>query len=143
MTALLAYYTRRVVRPITDPTTSVKAVADKYGLTPVHYSDPTPGERPAFEQMLADINAGKVAAVVTPSVEELSRNGAQIERFINAIESNIPNPIVVFQDQPDFDLTTPRGRLIFRMLLTVAELDAQYGSGDEYIEEYGDEDGAE
>ena len=74
--------------------------------------------RPAYNQMLADIAAGHIDAIVAWHPDRLYRRLADLEGLIAAIESR--NVILRTVRAGELDLSTPTGRMLARILGSVA-----------------------
>lgn len=78
--------------------------------------------RPAYERLLADIEAGAVGAVVVWDVDRLTRRPAELEAFILLAERHGTRLASV---GGDIDLATPQGQLTARIKGAVARHEAQ------------------
>ena len=76
--------------------------------------------RPGFEQLLVDIESGYVDGLVSWHLDRLLRRVVDLERVLDAIESQRQVIPVVFIQAGEIDLTTPSGRLLARILAAVA-----------------------
>lgn len=76
--------------------------------------------RPGFEELLADIEAGYVDGLVAWHLDRVLRRVVDLERVLDAIESQRSPVPVVFLQAGEIDLTTPSGRLLARILAAVA-----------------------
>ncbi|WP_370037784.1 recombinase family protein, partial [Nocardioides sp.] len=76
--------------------------------------------RPGFEQLLVDVQAGYVDGLVAWHLDRLLRRVVDLERVLDAIESQRSPVQVVFLQAGEIDLTTPAGRLLARILAAVA-----------------------
>jgi DNA invertase Pin-like site-specific DNA recombinase len=85
-------------------------------------SDPK-RKRPGFEQLLADVKAGKINRIVCRDDDRLVRRPIELERIIDVLEPrNVP---VYFTHASELDLTTPDGRLRARIMGTVARYEVE------------------
>lgn len=76
--------------------------------------------RPGFEQLLVDIQAGYVDGLVAWHLDRVLRRVVDLERVLDAIESQRSAIPVLFLQAGEIDLTTPSGRLLARILAAVA-----------------------
>ncbi len=74
--------------------------------------------RPAFARMLAEIEAGRVGAVVAWHTDRLYRKLADLEQIIPVFESH--KVVVRTCRSGELDLATPTGRMLARILGSVA-----------------------
>lgn len=72
--------------------------------------------RPAYEDMIADIKAGKIDAVVVRTAERLYRHPRELEDLIDLADNRGLELATV---AGKYDLGTPEGRLLARMLGSV------------------------
>ena len=79
--------------------------------------------RPAYGRMLADVEAGKVGAVVAWHNDRLHRSPKELEAFIDLVERTGAALAVVTGG--DYDLTTPDGRLAARIVGAVARKESE------------------
>lgn len=79
------------------------------------------GNRPGYQELLRLIAAGKVDAVVVLRIDRLLRKLTELETFI---ELGIPVATV----EGDIDLSTPSGRLVGRLLASVARAEVEVKS---------------
>lgn len=77
--------------------------------------------RPEYAQMLADIEAGKVGAVVVYDLDRLTRRPAELEAFIDLTEAH---RVALANVSGDVDLTTANGKMIARIKGAVARQEA-------------------
>src|SRR6476660_3881046 len=78
--------------------------------------------RPQFERMLADLEAGRIKAVVVGDADRLVREPIEAERFIEiADERGIPLASV----NGEYDLATDNGRLFFRVKVAFAKAEME------------------
>ncbi len=78
--------------------------------------------RPAYEAMLAAVEAGDVAAVVVWDVDRLTRRPAELEAFIELAERH---RLQLASVGGEIDLSTPQGQLTARIKGSVARHEAQ------------------
>jgi DNA invertase Pin-like site-specific DNA recombinase len=79
--------------------------------------------RPAYERMLAAVESGTVAAIVTWHNDRLHRSPTELEAFIDLVERSGVRLAVVTGG--DYDLTTPDGRLSARIVGAVARKESE------------------
>jgi site-specific DNA recombinase len=77
-------------------------------------------ERPALKRLLADIDAGKIDAVVVYKVDRLSRSLLDFARMLEAFERRQVSFVSVTQQ---FNTATSMGRLILNVLLSFAQFE--------------------
>jgi site-specific DNA recombinase len=91
-----------------------------------HYDDGGFGggslERPALQQLLADMDAGKVDCVVVYKVDRLSRSLLDFARLIDRFEQHSVSFVSVTQE---FNTTTSLGRLTLNILLSFAQFERE------------------
>ncbi|MBM0127342.1 recombinase family protein [Pimelobacter simplex] len=76
--------------------------------------------RPSFEQLLLDVEAGYVDGILAWHLDRVLRRVVDLERVLDAIESQKSAVPVVFLQAGEIDLMTPSGRLLARILAAVA-----------------------
>jgi DNA invertase Pin-like site-specific DNA recombinase len=82
--------------------------------------------RPSYERMLADIEAGRITAVIAWHPDRLHRRSLELERYINACESRgVENQTVT---AGIWDLSTASGRMVARTLGTAASFESEHKS---------------
>lgn len=113
-----------VARQLTD----CRAVADERGWDSVEYSDNDMSafhakRRPAFDRMLADLSTGKIQAVVAYHPDRLYRRLTDLEQFIEVVER--AGAVVVTVKAGDLDLSTASGRMVARILGSVARHESE------------------
>jgi site-specific DNA recombinase len=79
--------------------------------------------RPAYKRLLADIEGGRVGAVVAWHNDRLHRSPAELEGFIALIEAK--GTTVAMVEGGDYDLTTADGRLSARIVGAVARKESE------------------
>jgi site-specific DNA recombinase len=82
--------------------------------------------RPAYQRLLADIEAGNVEAVVAWHPDRLHRSPVELEAFIDLVERSGVGVETVQAGR--VDLATPSGRMNARMLGTVARYESEHKS---------------
>lgn len=81
--------------------------------------------RVQFERLLADIASGDVDGLVSVHLDRVLRRVVDLERILNALDSQ-PTPVQVsFVNAGDLDLTTASGRLLARILASVASAESE------------------
>jgi site-specific DNA recombinase len=79
-------------------------------------------ERPALKRLLADVEAGKVDAIVTYKVDRLSRSLLDFARMMQAFEQHQVSFVSVTQQ---FNTATSMGRLVLNVLLSFAQFERE------------------
>ena len=79
-------------------------------------------ERPALQQLLADIQAGKVDLVVVYKVDRLTRSLADFAKIVDVFDAHNASFVSVTQQ---FNTTTSMGRLTLNMLLSFAQFERE------------------
>ena len=101
-------------------------LCEERGWTPVEYTDndisATSGKRPAYEQMLADIRAGGIDAVVAWDLDRLHRRPIELEHFIDLADEK---HLALATVGGDADLSTDSGRLFARIKGAVARAEVE------------------
>jgi DNA invertase Pin-like site-specific DNA recombinase len=82
-------------------------------------------DRPAFNRLLEDIRAGRVAAVTATKLDRLGRSAKSILSFFTEAETHDVRVVVLDQQ---IDTSTPVGRMIRTVLAAMAELEADLGA---------------
>src|SRR5260370_37136261 len=83
-------------------------------------------ERPALQQLLADIRTGKIDAVVTYKVDRLTRSLADFAKIVEIFDQKSVSFVSVTQQ---FNTTTSMGRLTLNVLLSFAQFERE-GTGE-------------
>ena len=78
--------------------------------------------RPAFDRLLADVEAGRVDRVVAFKVDRLARNVADFIGFVDRVEDV---GATVSLSSQDFDTSTASGRLLRTILASFAEFESE------------------
>src|SRR5439155_23548613 len=78
--------------------------------------------RPALQQLLVDIQAGKVDAVVTYKVDRLTRSLADFAKIVEIFDAKAVSFVSVTQQ---FNTTTSMGRLTLNVLLSFAQFERE------------------
>jgi len=80
--------------------------------------------RPAYKRMLADLQAGKAAAVLAWHTDRLHRSPTELEEYISVCD---PRGIVTQTVKAGpLDLSTPSGRMVARQLGAVARFESEH-----------------
>ena len=82
--------------------------------------------RPAYERMLSDIEHGDVQLLVAWHPDRLHRSPSELERFIIIVEA--ANVSIETCRAGTFDLTTPTGRMVARIVGDVARHESEHKS---------------
>lgn len=80
-------------------------------------------KRPAYEQLLADIKNGDIDRVVAWHPDRLHRNNRELEDFIDILDA-AQCPVHTVTAGP-YDLATPEGRLVARIVGSVARKESE------------------
>src|SRR3979490_133980 len=78
-------------------------------------------DRPALQQLFADIQAGKIDAVVTYKVDRLTRSLADFAKIVEIFDAKGVSFVSCTQQ---FNTTSSMGRLTLNVLLSFAKFDA-------------------
>lgn len=81
--------------------------------------------RPALQQLLADVAAGKVDVIVVHKVDRLTRSLADFARIVEALDKANASFVSVTQA---FNTTTSMGRLTLNVLLSFAQFEREVTS---------------
>src|SRR5438552_6033175 len=79
-------------------------------------------DRPALQQLLVDIQAGKIDAVVTYKVDRLTRSLADFAKIVEIFDARSVSFVSVTQQ---FNTTTSMGRLTLNVLLSFAQFERE------------------
>ena len=79
-------------------------------------------ERPALQQLLADIRAGRVDLVVVYKVDRLTRSLADFAKIVDVLDAHGASFVSVTQS---FNTTTSMGRLTLNVLLSFAQFERE------------------
>ena len=79
-------------------------------------------DRPALQQLLADIRAGKIDAVVTYKVDRLTRSLADFAKIVEVFDGKGVSFVSVTQQ---FNTTSSMGRLTLNVLLSFAQFERE------------------
>ena len=78
--------------------------------------------RPAYKQLTELMRTGQVDVVIILRVDRLLRLNDELEELIQLVEQH---PVTVITAEGEVDLSTPQGRLIARILVSVARNEAE------------------
>src|SRR5579884_1282669 len=79
-------------------------------------------ERPALQRLMADIEAGKIDAVVVYKVDRLSRSLLDFARMMETFEQHCVSFVSITQQ---FNSATSMGRLVLNVLLSFAQFERE------------------
>ncbi|MGY4868385.1 recombinase family protein [Mycolicibacterium elephantis] len=80
--------------------------------------------RPQYKQMVADIEAGRIDAVIAWHTDRLHRSTKELDRYIDVCQPRgVPTETV--QSGP-LDLSTPDGRMVARVLGAIARKESEH-----------------
>src|SRR5213075_948847 len=79
-------------------------------------------DRPALQQLLADIRDGKVNVIVVSKVDRLTRSLADFAKLVELFDSHGVSFVSVTQQ---FNTTTSMGRLTLNALLSFAQFERE------------------
>src|SRR6266436_6248034 len=93
---------------------------------PEHYDDGgfsgATMDRPALQQLLADITAGRVDTVVVYKIDRLTRSLADFAKIVEILDAKGASFVSVTQQ---FNTTTSMGRLTLNVLLSFAQFERE------------------
>lgn len=96
---------------------------------PQHYDDPAYSggnlDRPALQQMLKDIDAGRIDVIVVYKIDRLTRSLADFAKLVEAFDAKAISFVAVTQQ---FNTTTSMGRLTLNVLLSFAQFERELSS---------------
>jgi site-specific DNA recombinase len=96
---------------------------------PQHYDDPAYSggnlERPALQQLLKDIDAGRIDVIVVYKIDRLTRSLADFAKLVEAFDAKAISFVAVTQQ---FNTTTSMGRLTLNVLLSFAQFERELSS---------------
>jgi site-specific DNA recombinase len=94
-----------------------------------HYDDPAYSggslERPALQQLLTNIDAGRVNVVVVYKIDRLTRSLADFAKLVEIFDKKNVSFVAVTQQ---FNTTTSMGRLTLNVLLSFAQFERELSS---------------
>lgn len=79
-------------------------------------------ERPAFRQLLSDINAGKIDVVIVYKVDRLTRSLSDFAKIVDIFDKHSVSFVSVTQQ---FNTTSSMGRLTLNILLSFAQFERE------------------
>src|SRR5205085_621794 len=78
-------------------------------------------KRPGLKQLVADVHAGKIDAIVIPSLDRLGR---RLVIVVNLIEELcFYNEVALVSCKESFDTSTPQGTFVMHMFVAMAQLE--------------------
>jgi DNA invertase Pin-like site-specific DNA recombinase len=96
---------------------------------PQHYDDPAYSggnlARPALQQLLKDIDAGRIDVIVVYKIDRLTRSLADFAKLVEAFDAKSISFVAVTQQ---FNTTTSMGRLTLNVLLSFAQFERELSS---------------
>ena len=94
-----------------------------------HYDDPAFSggnlDRPALQELLGDIDAGRVDVIVVYKIDRLTRSLADFAKLVEAFDAKSISFVAVTQQ---FNTTTSMGRLTLNVLLSFAQFERELSS---------------
>ena len=94
-----------------------------------HYDDPAYSggnlDRPALQQLLKDIDAGRIDVIVVYKIDRLTRSLADFAKLVEAFDAKSISFVAVTQQ---FNTTTSMGRLTLNVLLSFAQFERDLSS---------------
>src|SRR2546430_2089516 len=79
-------------------------------------------DRPALQQLLADLTAGRVDTIVVYKIDRLTRSLADFAKIVEILDAKGASFVSVTQQ---FNTTTSMGRLILNILLSFAQFERE------------------
>lgn len=79
--------------------------------------------RPAFDRMLADVDAGRIGAVIVWHVDRLTRQPKELEHVIDVADAT---GLQLATFTGEIDLATPTGRLMARIVGSTARYESEH-----------------
>src|SRR3977135_2099683 len=96
---------------------------------PQHYDDPAYSggnlDRPALQQLLKDVDAGRVDVIVVYKIDRLTRSLADFAKLVALFDPKSISFVAVTQQ---FNTTTSMGRLTLNVLLSFAQFERELSS---------------
>jgi len=80
-------------------------------------------KRPAFRQLLADVESGEIGAVVAWSLDRLARNARDRLALVEACQRH--GVVIALVQGSDMDPTTASGRMVIGVLGEVAQMEIE------------------
>src|ERR1700694_442170 len=94
-----------------------------------HYDDPAYSggnlDRPALQQLLKDIDAGRIDVIVVYKIDRLTRSLADFAKLVEAFDAKSISFVAVTQQ---FNTTTSMGRLTMNVLLSFSQFERELSS---------------
>ncbi len=94
-----------------------------------HYDDPAYSggnlDRPALQQLLKDVDAGRIDVIVVYKIDRLTRSLADFAKLVEAFDAKSISFVAVTQQ---FNTTTSMGRLTLNVLLSFAQFERELSS---------------
>src|SRR6202048_3604975 len=94
-----------------------------------HYDDPAYSggnlDRPALQQLLKDIDAGRIDVIVVYKIDRLTRSLPDFAKLVEAFDAKSISFVAVTQQ---FNTTTSMGRLTLNVLLSFAQFERELSS---------------
>lgn len=81
--------------------------------------------RPGYKRLLAGLRSGEFTAVIAWHADRLHRRTAELEQFLDLIESTGAKVATV--QGGDLDLSSPDGRMTAKLLATIAQREIEHG----------------
>jgi DNA invertase Pin-like site-specific DNA recombinase len=81
--------------------------------------------RPAYQRLLADMDAGRITAVIAWDLDRLHRRPIELERFIQIADAKL---IALATVSGEVDLATPQGRMIAGIMANVARHEVEHAA---------------
>ena len=116
--------------PSAMPARPIKRQASQgWKALPQHYDDPAYSggnlDRPALQQLLKDIDAGRIDVIVVYKIDRLTRSLADFAKLVEAFDAKSISFVAVTQQ---FNTTTSMGRLTLNVLLSFAQFERELSS---------------
>jgi site-specific DNA recombinase len=96
---------------------------------PQYYDDPAYSggnlDRPALQQLLKDVDAGRIDVIVVYKIDRLTRSLADFAKLVEAFDAKSISFVAVTQQ---FNTTTSMGRLTLNVLLSFAQFERELSS---------------
>ena len=103
--------------------------SEGWSVLPQHYDDPAYSggslERPALQQLLKDIEVGRIDVVVVYKIDRLTRSLTDFARLVEIFDAKTVSFVAVTQQ---FNTTTSMGRLTLNVLLSFAQFERELSS---------------
>ena len=98
-------------------------------VVPDRYDDPAYSggslDRPALQQLLCDVDAGKVNVIVVYKIDRLTRSLADFAKLVEIFDAKSVSFVAITQQ---FNTTTSMGRLTLNVLLSFAQFERELAS---------------